>query len=159
MFFNIFDMKNQSLKQLLYLVVGVGLDIRTFEEILSREDAMDGKIRVTLVLDNYNDLDLHLITPSGEKIYYGHRRSSDGGILDIDMNVNSHHSLEPVENIVFPNNIPQGHYKVIVNYYNYHKGEVETPFSVNVKIDDYSEIFEGTLSEEHQEKLIYEFDY
>ncbi len=166
-------MEKNTLKQLLFLIFGVitfvliinflgifdGMDLE-FEERLEREKAKDGRIRISLIWDNYNDLDLHLKTPSGEIIYFGHKRSSDGGILDVDMNAGSRKSLKPVENIVFLREIPNGKYQIFVNYYNYKNGSpVETDFQIMVKIDDNSQIIKDYLGKKGDKKLIYEFNY
>ncbi len=52
-----------------------------FSSRLNIAGAQTGDIRVTLIWDNYNDLDLHVVTPRGEEIYFGHQRSMNGGFL------------------------------------------------------------------------------
>ena len=57
---------------LLLWVIGlqdhVGADVDIFEERLNREGGKDGPIRVSLVWENENDLDLFVIDPNGEEI-------------------------------------------------------------------------------------------
>jgi uncharacterized protein YfaP (DUF2135 family) len=49
-----------------------------------------------------NDLDLHVVEPSGEEISFSHRKSASGGELDVDMNAGSQRNDKPVENIYWP---------------------------------------------------------
>lgn len=78
----------------------------------------DNELRVSLSWSNYDDLDVHVVEPSGERIYFAHRRSQrTGGTLDVDMNAGGGTSRTPVENIAWPNKVPDGKYEVIVNNY------------------------------------------
>jgi len=91
-----------------------------FRSRLQREGAQTGDVQFSLAWDNYNDLDLHVFCPSGERIYFGHRRSACGGELDVDMNV-SPTSTSPVENVFWPpGGAPAGTYRVLVHHYNNH---------------------------------------
>ena len=38
------------------------------DERLEREGGASGEVQISLVWDDYNDLDLHLFSPSGERI-------------------------------------------------------------------------------------------
>tara|TARA_B100000614_G_scaffold260092_1_gene286167 strand:- start:776 stop:1735 length:960 start_codon:yes stop_codon:yes gene_type:complete len=90
------------------------------DQRLQREGGKTGAVQVSLAWDDYNDLDLHLFCPSGERIYFNNKKSDCGGELDVDMNVKPV-SDNAVENVVWPKNPPKGTYKVGVHFYKYHK--------------------------------------
>lgn len=78
-----------------------------------------------------NDLDLHVTPPSGEKIWYQHKKSRCKGTLDVDRQQDA---PKPVENIVWPSNAPKGTYKVaVVNYSANHTSPM--PFEVGIVLD------------------------
>lgn len=108
-------------------------DLRELDSRLDRESAKTGDVQVSLMWSNRNDVDLHVMTPSGEFINFAHRRSECRGELDVDMNA-ERHSDKPVENIFWPTGqAPHGIYKVYVNLYAVKGGAVPTPFQVYVK--------------------------
>src|SRR5437763_525041 len=81
-----------------------------------REGAQTGDVQTPLPWNKYNDLDLHMICPSGEEIYVGNKKSRCGRELDVDMNVTLT-SNEPVENVFWPSGrAAKGRYKVFVHH-------------------------------------------
>jgi len=60
---------------------------REVEDRVRKAGGKFGKVNVSLAWQNYNDLDLHVVTETGERIFFGHRHSKCGGMLDIDQNV------------------------------------------------------------------------
>lgn len=105
-----------------------------------------GDVQVLLSWGNYNDLDLKCSDPSGEIISYSNKRSSSGGQLEIDMNVEYPSSRNPIENIFWPTGgAPQGTYNVYVTYYRKHENVQEVPYKVTVKYGSKTEVYEGTL--------------
>ncbi len=90
------------------------------DERLEREGGASGDVQISLAWDDYNDLDLHLFCPSGERIYFNNKKSECGGHLDVDMNVRPV-SNTPVENVVWAGNAPLGTYKVGVHFYKHHR--------------------------------------
>ena len=100
------------------------VDAATQRELRSRIEAAGGRIgdvNVSLMWNNYNDLDLHVVCPSGERLHGGNRHSKCNGELDIDANVKPE-TKKPVENVVWDiGGAPNGIYKVYVHHYKKHK--------------------------------------
>lgn len=84
------------------------------ERVKAAGGSVVGKLRVSLSWFNYDDLDLHLIEPGGNRIYYSNKRSPYG-YLDVDMNAGGGTTREAVENIIYQNSVPTGKYYVEVN--------------------------------------------
>lgn len=98
------------------------------------------KLRILLSWDTDNtDLDLHVVTPDGEHVYYGNRVLENGGALDVD--VTTGYGPE-----IFASAAPQpGNYLVYVNYYGSGEGEDSvTTAQVSVITD------EGEANEQQQ---------
>lgn len=94
-------------------------DFSEIQARLQREGAAFAAVQVSLAWNTCDDLDLHVIEPSGVEIYHQNRKSSSGGKLDIDMNRDDANiSMQPVENIFWPDGAaPEGRYRVQVNLY------------------------------------------
>lgn len=139
-------------------------------EIKQRVQAAGGlyegvDVRASLLWNNRNDLDLHVIPPSGEEIYYAHKKAACGGWLDVDMNVRGE-TTKPVENIRWAKGeAPRGRYKVFVQNYAFKERTREpTPFKVEIEINGQVKHFEGVASPKGEtgsqsNVLVYEFDY
>lgn len=77
-------------------------------------------MRVSLAWSNFDDLDLHMLTPDGDHIYFaqkGGRSGRCGGVLDVDMNAGGGRTREPVENIRFALAPKDGTYRVFVHQF------------------------------------------
>ncbi|MFI7596594.1 IPT/TIG domain-containing protein [Actinoplanes sp. NPDC049681] len=93
-----------------------------------------GDIQATLRWSGAADLDLHVLDPSGEEIYYGHATSESGGRLDHDANA-ACNGIEDddnaVENVYWPTGAaPGGSYSVWVKVYNACDAPVDWHLSV-----------------------------
>jgi hypothetical protein len=79
-----------------------------------------GDVQITLswhVASPGVDLDLHVIEPSGEEIYYGHLTSATGGQLDLDNKCSNYVDGRP-ENVFWPTGgAPRGTYTVKVDWF------------------------------------------
>ena len=107
--------------------VGTGISVRVSDEEdrelmerLAREGGKSGVVQISLAWDDYNDLDMHVFCPSGERIYFNNRKSACGGELDVDMNVRPK-SKKPIENVVWTDQAPDGEYKIGVHFYRHHR--------------------------------------
>ena len=121
---------------------------RALEELrarLEREGARSSDVQVSLMWNNYNDLDLHVVCPSGERIHGGNRKSACGGHLDVDANVRPD-SRKPIENVVWPEGeAPAGTYQVFVHYYKKHKKRrSKDPTKFQVIANAYGDLMEYT---------------
>lgn len=122
-------------------------------------------IRASLIWNTYDDLDLHVVTPDGEHIYFGDKRAKSGGELDVDRNAGGPQTREPVENIRWPKGTARpGKYTVFVQTYAYHERERRpVDFKVELEIDGKVQKFEGTTSVRKtgaaSDITAFEFDY
>ena len=118
------------------------------DERLEREGGKSGAVQVTLSWDDYNDLDLHLFCPNGERIYFNNKTSDCGGVLDVDMNVKPV-SNNPVENIVWENIPTPGKYKVGVHFYKHFRkkrSKKTCKFRLRVVVDADSREYQGSIT-------------
>lgn len=101
-----------------------------------------GDIKITLTWNTTSDLDLWVIEPSGEKIYFEHQYSATGGQLDLD----DTDGFGP-ENVFWPvDSAPFGSYKVQVHFYG--GQDSERPATYQVTIVNFGKIrnFSGVLT-------------
>jgi hypothetical protein len=129
-----------------------------FEQLLREHGAGSGDVRVSLMWSNRNDIDLHVVDPNGEEIFYGHRQARSGGLLDIDMNASPPFRVPAVENVYWPQRAaPRGQYKVYVNHYRQHDSANVTPFRVRVLVRGRTTDVTGSVQFGGDKKLVYQF--
>lgn len=107
-------------------------DFRAMNGRLKQAGAQGGALQFSLSWDGYNDLDLHVLTPAKDEIWYSMRQSQCGGTLDVDANGGGPNTDTPVENVFWPQKEQapdgrthptgpvQGRYWVVVHYYARH---------------------------------------
>lgn len=122
---------------------------------------VEGFMRFSLSWNYFDDLDIHVIEPDGNEIFYSNMRSRNScGFQDVDMNVQPN-TLEPVENVAWAdkNRIQKGKYKVFVE--NYTKRDMSASgFELQMEIDGQTSLFvyEKPLRQKERVTVI-EFDY
>jgi hypothetical protein len=85
-------------------------------------------MRVSLAWNNFDDLDLHVVEPDGNHIYYMNKSQK----LDVDMNAGGGQTREPVENVRWVKTPPDGIYQVFVH--NFCKREsIDVGFTVEIE--------------------------
>ena len=111
------------------------------------------RLRVVLSWDSDNtDLDLHLVTPDGDHVWYGDRSLANGAALDVDVTT----GYGP-EMIASPTPL-KGQYLVYVNYYGGGYSEGEDGESTAQQILTTAQITviseEGTVNEKQESFLV-----
>ena len=106
-----------------------------------------GDVQVSVSWDTLADVDLHVVEPSGEEIFYGNPVSGTGGTLDLDSNADCSADGVDNENITWPvGQAPRGSYTVRVDYYSACQSD-ETHYVVTVQRSGSApQTFSGTLT-------------
>lgn len=131
-------------------------------ERLRDAGAKAGEIEIGLFWQNRNDLDLHVVDPRGERIFFGDRISSTQGELDVDRNASCGGNVtnEPVEHVVWPPDFaPKGKYRVEVDYFQRCVPGDPTDFRVEVGAPGHYKTIEGRISNGERFKLVHEFEF
>jgi Ca-activated chloride channel family protein len=146
------NFRSDYVNRVLFLSDGTEMSAR-----LRGAGAKSGDVRVSLMWNNINDLDLHVIDPAGEEIFYGRKKSRSLGELDVDMNV-SDFTTKPVENVYWPlGKAPSGHYRVFVQFYT-DRERRPSPFTVEVLNKGEVSTFEGVARYRGERVPVCEFD-
>jgi hypothetical protein len=136
---------------------------------LSREKARTGDITISLAWDTYDDLDLHVILPSGGELSFSSPILMGGlACLDVDMNAGGRDSKEPVENVYLGDAEKQieaahGKYKVFVRNFDYHTMDrtAAIPWRVVIQKNGQTERYFGKCqgSGPKSDQVASEFEY
>ena len=111
-----------------------------------------GDVQVSVSWSDSSDVDLHVIDPSGEEIYYGNQTSASGGNLDLDSNAacgrNSDNTFKSNENVVWPTGGgASGTYTVRLDYWSGCGMSVPTDYVVTVAtVGGSPQIFTGSFT-------------
>ena len=130
---------------------------------VSKAGGKKGEVQFALAWRNVNDVDLHVITPSGEHVSHQHRRSRCAGMLDVDMNVEGE-SEEPVENVRWITNAPMGRYTVLVNFFKLNSEGVrrpsrQSPYQLLAQLGGESLIREAVAGFGERQVTVWRFQY
>lgn len=102
-----------------------------------------GDIQVSVSWDSETDVDLHVVDPFNCEMYFGNKKCSSGGALDLDSNPGC--SIDGInnENVFWENGLaPEGDYIVRVEYFS-DCGDKDTNYTVTVKYCGRVETFDG----------------
>jgi hypothetical protein len=93
-----------------------------------------GDVQVNISWNSKADVDLYVVDPLGEEIFYAHRESNSGGQLDIDSNAACQTDGPRAENVFWPFGVvpPKGTYTVRANYWSA-CGEAGTDYVVTIR--------------------------
>ncbi|CUU02956.1 MAG: hypothetical protein N2045_04620 [Fimbriimonadales bacterium] len=116
--------------------------------------AQFGDPQFSLMWNNFNDLDLHVIDPTGAHISYRNRQSPSGGELDVDANADFM-TDRPVENIYWrPGHAPQGDYQVYVHHYANKGAPDPTPYTLRIVMNGRVREYTGALNPREESRPI-----
>ena len=98
-----------------------------YDSKLSQNLDTDLRIMMTWDADN-TDIDMHIIEPSGEEVFYQHQRSQSGGLLSFDVTT----GYGPEEYLL--KSAPKGTYQIMANYFASHQQKLTGAVTVTVTV-------------------------
>jgi uncharacterized protein YfaP (DUF2135 family) len=107
---------NESSIELTY-AVGTGTTVGAYEDVSAVVKSVGtGDLQVSISWDVDSDVDLHVVDPDGNDVFYGAPSQPSGGMLDLDSNAGCDIDHVRNENITWTT-APSGMYTVRVDYY------------------------------------------
>jgi hypothetical protein len=134
---------------------GVSTAARTPTVVTSLDDA---DIAVTLTWQGASDVDLHVIDPHENEVYYANTETEEGGRLDLDSNAGCAIDNINQETISWPQGTaPDGTYLVSVHYYD-DCGQETAPYTVTVRkkgaaAQTFTGSFSGTSNDSQSKEI------
>jgi len=93
------------------------------------------------------DYDLHLVTPSGDRIYYAQKNGPNGGELDLDSNPGCNLDWVNNENITWGSTTPApGEYVVELDVFSACSEPGPFPYLITVTVGGEATVFEGEMA-------------
>jgi len=92
-----------------------------------------GELQVSLSWNTETDVDLHVVEPGGEEIFYANEVSAAGGMLDLDSNAACVLDNVNNENVTWTSAPPRGEYIVRVDYWSACDEARRTDYVVTVR--------------------------
>lgn len=127
--------------------VGDGTTVGSYaNQLLQVYRVGNGDVQVSISWTGASDVDLHVIDPSGEEVYFGNLTSASGGRLDLDSNAGCQIDNKNNENIVWPvGGAPSGEYRVVVDYWD-DCGVARSDYVVTVQVTGQeAQVFSGSF--------------
>jgi hypothetical protein len=131
------DIPTEDFVILIAIVNNLGQVSAIYEVPVSIIEVGTGQLQVSLSWDKPNDVDLHLVEPDGEEIYYGNDYSSNGGFLDLDSNPACAIDGIQNENITYDETsyVETGNYIVRVDLYSGCSVSEQTNYIVTARLN------------------------
>jgi hypothetical protein len=136
---------------------GLSINDKEIDELRRDYGGRTGEVTITLAWQTTDDLDLHIVEPGGEEIYFENKVSRSGGRLDVDKNAGEDLTYNPIENVFYSSKPPRGKYGIYVHYYGANSGDYAVPYVVYVNIGGQQKQISGTHYTSGDVHAIYEF--
>ena len=130
--------QSEILDNLSEVVIDMGRKEENLELAQYVTETGSGQIQVTLRWNNVNDIDLWVVDPTNERIYWNDKNSASGGYLDYD----NTYAYGP-ENIFWESTNLSGDFHVYVDHYS---GNTSANYSIFIKAFGKTRTFQGTVS-------------
>ena len=122
-------------------------NVQVIQEKVNQAGGQSGTVQFSLVWESTSDVDLHVVNPMGDRIFFKKRIDGIGGALDVDRNAkNSRLTMSPVENVRWRGSNPaSGRYTVMIHLFQPRK-EDSVDFELMAKTGDDVDIQSATVS-------------
>ena len=105
-------------------------------------------LQVSLSWDTPTDVDLHLVEPNGDEVYWGNDVSMAGGVLDLDSNAGCGIDNINNENITYADDPPPppGEYIVRVDFWSNCEDDLPANYTVTTNVCGERTVYTGSFS-------------